>query len=219
MITESEPEGNLFSQISHWDKDLFYLINVKYSSLAWDDFFVWLRTSNNWLPLYILILLVLIFYTRWQAVWWILSLVILITLSDGISSHFLKHTIGRARPFDDAIGIPAVRLVLNYRPSNPSFPSSHATNHTAAAIFFTFMFASFIRAKWLRWVIGVCFGVWALSIGYAQIYVGVHFPLDILGGICLGALIAYLHLLFIHPFLFGTLRTKVSSLVHRPFSK
>ncbi len=62
-----------------------------------------------------------------------------------------------------------------------SFPSSHATNHMALAVLLVLALRNQLRrARW--WLIP-----WAVSIGYAQVYVGVHFPLDILGGFVLGA--------------------------------
>ena len=67
-----------------------------------------------------------------------------------------------------------------------SFTSSHATNHMALAVFIV-MSTIFIFGKW-RYL----FIPWALIIGYAQIYVGVHYPVDVLSGFCLGGMLGAL---------------------------
>jgi undecaprenyl-diphosphatase len=78
------------------------------------------------------------------------------------------------------------RLLLNRCPSSFSFTSSHATNHFAAAMF---LFLT-LKSSFKNWT--YLFFFWAGSISYAQIYVGVHYPLDILGGTIIGCSVGYL---------------------------
>lgn len=78
-----------------------------------------------------------------------------------------------------------VRFLLPARPGNGSFTSSHAANHFGLAMFLYATLKNYL-GKWM-----LLFFVWAFFICYAQVYVGVHYPFDILGGAVLGCLIGY----------------------------
>jgi undecaprenyl-diphosphatase len=75
-----------------------------------------------------------------------------------------------------------VRLLVNYCPPHSGFPCSPASNHFAAA---WFIFITLNETGSWRWLLLL----WALIISYGQIYVGVHYPLDVAGGIILGSAI------------------------------
>ena len=79
-----------------------------------------------------------------------------------------------------------VRLLVTKCPGNPSFTSSHAVNHFAAAMF---IFVTFRKdlSKW--WAIMFA---WAAIISYAQVYVGVHYPFDCIAGAIIGSILGYL---------------------------
>jgi len=70
--------------------------------------------------------------------------------------------------------------------SGYSFTSSHATNHFALAVFI------FLTLGKLGWYFRWPFILWATIIAYSQVYVGVHFPLDIISGAILGTLIGFI---------------------------
>jgi undecaprenyl-diphosphatase len=106
-------------------------------------------------------------------------------LSDTISSHFLKQLFGRPRPCGDFYFSSHVKLLANYCGANGSFPSSHATNHFALAMFF------FVTLKPLKGRWQYLFFLWAAIICFAQVYVGVHYPSDIVGGTILGCFIGW----------------------------
>jgi undecaprenyl-diphosphatase len=74
-------------------------------------------------------------------------------------------------------------LLLEYCSGSGSFTSSHAANHFGLAMF---MFLSL--KKWLGWP-RYLFFIWAFLVSYAQMYVGVHYPTDILGGAIIGLII------------------------------
>ncbi len=80
----------------------------------------------------------------------------------------------------------SVRFLLNYKPISSSFTSSHATNHFGIAAFLYYSLKD-IFGKWPR-----IFFLWAFLIGYAQVYVGVHYPGDIIAGALIGILLGYL---------------------------
>jgi undecaprenyl-diphosphatase len=79
----------------------------------------------------------------------------------------------------------SVRFLLSYKPQSSSFTSSHATNHFALAAFFYFTLKKYFN-KW-----GLLFFCWAFMICYAQVYVGVHYPFDVICGGIIGFSIGY----------------------------
>lgn len=173
-------------QILALDRGLFRLINYKWSNTFFDWLMPWLRNSTVWAPLYLfLILFVLINYKK-NGWWWVLLAIVTVSLSDIISSHIIKEHIIRLRPCNDPSIADWVRVLVGYRPQSSSFTSSHATNHFAMAMF-TFIT---LRHQFKKWA--ALFFLWAFSICYAQVYVGVHFPLDVTCGALIGILIGYL---------------------------
>jgi undecaprenyl-diphosphatase len=75
---------------------------------------------------------------------------------------------------------------VGYRPQSSSFTSSHAANHFGMAMF---IYTTF-KTRFPKWP--ALFFVWAFLISFAQVYVGVHYPLDITAGALIGILIGYL---------------------------
>ena len=102
----------------------------------------------------------------------LLLLIPTILISDQLSSHVIKPLFGRLRP---CIALDDVHLLLR-RKKSFSFPSSHATNMAAVAVIFTWHY----RRYWWG------FAAFALLIGFSRIYVGVHYPLDVLVGYIVG---------------------------------
>jgi membrane-associated phospholipid phosphatase len=102
--------------------------------------------------------------------------------SDTISSKLIKYQVRRPRPCHEQQMVPPVIQRVSCG-SGFSFTSSHAANHFCLAAFLVTLFGSYMK-KWkhLWWV-------WAALISLAQVYVGLHYPLDILGGAILGIII------------------------------
>lgn len=97
-------------------------------------------------------------------------------------TRVFKHVFQRLRPCDDPMFASSVRLLLKYCAAGYSFISNHAANHFGLATFFYFTLRNYLpKWTWIAWL-------WAFAIGYAQIYVGIHFPLDVVGGAVLGIL-------------------------------
>ncbi|HEV7620804.1 MAG TPA: phosphatase PAP2 family protein [Flavisolibacter sp.] len=161
------------------DKYLFSIINGKWHNSFFDWFMPYLRQSEIWIPLY-LFLLVFVLMNVKKSGWFILLCICTVAITDLISSHIVKSNIIRIRPCGDPDLVGMVRFLVPYCPQSSSFTSSHAANH--------FGLASFISTS-LRPVTGpviYLFYLWAFIIVYAQVYVGVHFPLDIVGGSIIG---------------------------------
>ena len=119
---------------------------------------------------------------RKQGAFIVLLVITLIATSDSISSRLVKKTIKRERPCHLLSPNDGLRPLVHCG-GGYSFTSSHATNHFAIALFFIMIW----NRKW------IVFGLlsWAFLISIAQVYVGVHYPLDILFGSLLGMSIGY----------------------------
>jgi undecaprenyl-diphosphatase len=165
------------------DQSLFLFLNGKLANPIFDWLMPILRYRLTWLPLYILITSWLIYRYRLKGAFMILTIILCVGASDQISSQVIKPAVERQRPCQDPEIAPQVRMVVTCG-SGYSFTSSHAANHfSMAVLLILFLFRDY------RFIIPVAL-VWALSIVFAQIYVGVHYPLDILGGAILGGLLA-----------------------------
>lgn len=176
---------NTWDLIKDWDQQLFLLINRQWN-LSWLDSLlpIW-REANTWLPLYLFLILFLVINFPSKAFSWILTAVITFAISDQLSSSLIKPFFARLRPCNDPELVGMVRLLLPNCGSGYSFTSSHATNHFAFAVFVFLTFGQVI-GKW-KWA----FLCWAGSVAYAQVYVGVHYPIDVFFGAVLGSLIGY----------------------------
>ncbi|MBL7819740.1 MAG: phosphatase PAP2 family protein [Saprospiraceae bacterium] len=170
-----------FSQLDH---ELFEWIQMHMRNSFLDPIFLAARDKLFWIPLYIILISWVGFKFGRQA--WKLFLLILITIivTDQMNSTLLKKLVRRDRPcnevyFKDQF-VPVLPCSGGY-----SFPSSHATNHMGIAVMIILTCGRYLGPfKWL-------FLVWALLIGFSQIYVGVHFPIDIAVGFLEGALLAF----------------------------
>lgn len=173
------------SPIVEIDHSLFYMINNQWSNGLFDAVMPVLRNRYTWFPLYILIVSYL-----WNAFGGmkgtvlIISLISCVVLADMVSSQLIKKSIRRTRPCNEYVLQQNVieRSTCRY---SYSFPSSHATNHFAIASFL-------ILAGGLGFVNRSLMWLWAGTIGFAQIYVGLHFPLDVIAGSLLGVITARL---------------------------
>lgn len=166
------------------DQQLFFFVNQSLQN----DFFDWLmpllRNRFFWIPLYVFIAAYLIINYKRQSPWIIGLLLITFAISDYSSSSIIKPFFERLRPCRDPETASYVRLLVPCG-GGYSFVSTHAANHFAIALFLIkFFYDQF------RWVLPAVL-LWAFSICFAQVYVGLHFPFDILGGAVWGALIGF----------------------------
>lgn len=173
--------GNLID----WDVYLFYKINTVWTNSFLDHNYPWWRESTTWYPVYLFLLLFILINFGWRAWTWILFIALNVTITDQLSSHVIKLWIHRLRPCQDPNMIDHVRMLLNHCSGGFSFPSSHAINHFGAAVFIFNTLKPYLKG----W--SYLFLFWAASISYGQIYVGVHYPLDVLFGAILGSIVGY----------------------------
>ena len=146
----------------------------------------YLRNSYYWTPLYLFLLLFVIINFKGRGWWWVLIFLCTVSLTDIISSRILKEVFERLRPCQDPDFMGYVRLLVDQCSGGSSFTSSHAANHFGMATFFFITFRHLFK-KW-AWLVFI----WAAAVGYAQVYVGVHYPGDVLGGAVAGILMGSL---------------------------
>jgi undecaprenyl-diphosphatase len=182
---ESPDSTSLFQQILHADYALMLKINRDWTSSAFDHVALFVREPSFWVPLYVFLILFFILNFGKKGTWSIIFLILLVILADFISSQLIKNWLYRPRPCRDDIMALQIRFIAKTCGLNGSFTSSHATNHFAIAMFVYQMFKKLSPL----WAISF---LWAGLISYAQVYVGVHYPLDIIGGALLGNVLGYL---------------------------
>ena len=147
---------------------------------------LWWMVSAKWSSLLIILALiwVLLHQNRRHALLALAMLVLALVLADQLSSGLIKQLVERLRPTHDPALGDAVHIVNGYRGGMFGFVSSHAANSFAAAAFLALLFRN--RAV----TIGLT--VWALLQCYSRVYLGVHYPGDILGGMAVGLLTGWL---------------------------
>ncbi len=172
--------------IQHIDQQLFFLINRTWANQIFDLIFPPIRDQYFWIPLYILVAIFLVRNYRQKGFYLVLLLGFNFAVSDQMSSAVIKPWIQRERPCNNTMISDEVILRIDRCGVGKSFTSSHAANTFAFAMMLTLL----LRKKF-RWILPVSFS-WAFMISYAQIYVGVHYPFDIIGGALLGIALATL---------------------------
>lgn len=141
-----------------------------------------MRYPLNWAPLYLFLGVFAILNYKGKGAWWLLFFIITIALTDMTGTYIFKHNFQRVRPCGDPDFFLNVRLLADHCSTGYSFVSNHAANHFGLAAFF------FITARPLLKKYAVIAFVWAGLIAYSQVYIGIHYPSDILGGALLGLL-------------------------------
>jgi undecaprenyl-diphosphatase len=167
------------------DRSLFLKINRDCQNDFLDAIALFFREPKFWIPLYLFMLVFVLLNFGRKAWVWIFYAALMVAVSDTISSKIFKPLFGRPRPCADDFFGSQVRLLASYCGGNGSFPSSHAANHFAMAMFF-FLSLKHVAPK-MTWLLFL----WAACVCFSQVYVGVHYPSDVLGGAVLGILMGW----------------------------
>ena len=174
----------MIGQLIQFDTWLLLQLNASVAN----PFFDWLMPIatelRNWAPLIICGLLGIAVFGGGKGRTAVLLAVLLITVTDQLSSSAIKNMIERPRPCHDVEGI----RVLYRCGRTFSFPSSHAVNSMAAALFFGLLYR--------RWLWGLVTA--SVIVSYSRVYLGVHYPFDVLGGWILGGSVALIAIWLYH---------------------
>ena len=173
---------SLWQRLEDWDKWLFIKLNSQFTNSFFDAVLPYFRDSVFWAPLYLFLLVFITLNYGKKGLWWSLAFLCTVAITDMIGARVFKVGFDRLRPCSDPEFLAHVRLLLKHCSGSYSFVSNHAANHFGIA---TFAFLTF-RGVFKKWMYVVY--LWAFFIAYAQVYVGVHYPLDVLGGAGLGVL-------------------------------
>lgn len=155
------------------DTKIFLAINGLHGD-AWDGIMWWISGKTTWWPFYLILLGYLGWKRKWQLVLMVIFIAAVITLTDQTSVHLFKNVFQRLRPCHEPSLEGLVHLVNNKCGGQFGFISSHAANALGVAV---------LLSLWVRkWWFTLVMVSWGLLIGYSRIYLGVHYPGDVLAG-------------------------------------
>lgn len=165
------------------DADALLAVNGLHN--VFQDAFWWMVTAKWSSALLLLVLLWILLRQNWRhALLVLVMLALAVLVADQVSSGLIKHLVERLRPTHDPSLESMVHVINGYRGGMYGFVSSHAANFFAAATLLSFI----MRHRWVT----LSLFTWALLQCYSRVYLGVHYPGDIMGGIVVGLLSGWL---------------------------
>jgi len=174
----------MIDQLSALDKRLFLFFNGLHSP-ALDSIMVLLSKTMVWAPLYVVLLIVIVRAFRLRSWTVLLTIAIIILATDQVTSSFMKPFFARLRPSHEPSLEGLIHLVDGYRGGMFGFASSHAANTIGIATFLTLLFRNYFP-----WMALLFF--WSGLVSYTRIYLGVHYPGDILAGAMVGVVVGWI---------------------------
>lgn len=174
----------MIDQLLKYDTDLFLFLN-SLGSDTWDNLWLIITNKLTFIPLYALLLFLL--YKKFgvkSLLIFVIVVALMITFTDQITNVF-KRGFQRPRPCGEANLIDQMRMVAAYC-GKYGFFSGHSSNSMAAAVFAGLM----LKPYYKNLIFILLF--WSAIVAYSRIYVGVHYPLDIVCGLTFGAISGFL---------------------------
>lgn len=170
--------------INQIDIQLFLFLNSFHNPFM--DKLMWIISSKTiWIPMYLYFIYLLYKNYPKESIYIFLAVIVAVALADSLSVALFKDEFKRFRPSHNPEIAHIVHIVNNYRGGSYGFISSHASNVFALAVILN----SFLKSNYRFFPYVIFF--WAPLVSYSRIYLGVHYPGDILGGAIFGSLIAF----------------------------
>ena len=195
---------DIISALITKDTNLFLFLN-SFHTPFFDTFMFVFSGKSVWIPFYAAVLYAAVRRWKKESVWIILLLILCVVLADQVASGVLKDWVQRPRPSREPVLDGLVHLVNGYGGGQFGFASSHAANTFALAMLSSLVFRQRIYTFTVF--------AWSIITSYSRIYLGVHYPGDILGGMIIGLLsasILFFILITVRPRLFSERNTKHS---------
>lgn len=176
----------IIDQLIQADQDLFLYLNGL-GTENWDAFWMFMTNKKSWIPFYFILLITLLIKLKnWKKVLLAVVFVAALILIVDQTTNLFKDTFMRFRPCFTQELEGVMRLVKSYCGGRYSFFSGHSSNSFALAVFLGILLKPYIKFL-LPFML-----VWAGFVAYSRVYIGVHFPLDIVCGALWGSMWGYL---------------------------
>ncbi|MFT2007592.1 phosphatase PAP2 family protein [Pontibacter sp. 13R65] len=170
-------------ELEKFDQELFVSLNSQHNPF-WDTVMILVSDKYVWIPFYVLLIAYVIYRYRRQSIPMLAMSVVAIGLADFIASGILKPFFARLRPCYEP-DLEGLVNIVHGCGGQFGFMSSHASTAFALAVFFNLILSD------RYFIFKVVLVAWAVIVSYSRIYLGVHYPGDIVGGALLGSMLAF----------------------------
>jgi undecaprenyl-diphosphatase len=172
----------MIDQLLEYDREIFLYLNGLHAPWL-DPVMLFATETLSWLPLYLYLVYLIFKDHQKEGLLVLVGIVLTIVLADQVTSTIMKPYFARFRPSHEPSLQTLVHIVNGYKGGKFGFASSHAANTFGTATFLFLLFGK--TRKWIALLF-----LWAAVVTYSRIYLGVHYPGDILVGALVGMLAA-----------------------------